>query len=317
MPSLRRRRGARDGEPGRPPAVPWSLRELLRDGPAPLEPRAPEAGDPLDIALVLSAAHETPAQAGLPSELLAAIEAAGAAVRVVAEEDVADVAADVLLAAGWLAAPAVLTLPGVRARAVLPTADAPPLEELGWTAGVPVLGPAWLGGTLPPAADRAYAPMPVHRREDLVLVHGEDVLGLLAVAELRERRPDLAVAVSGGDLALPFPFLDVEPSPEALAHAFASAAVAFAPPVRGWRPAAVAMLACGQPVVARGDAAAHATLGEAVAFAGSPAQAADVAERLMDDWTLRAERVRAGLALVSGGWSGVGEQLVAQLRAFG
>ena len=226
-------------------------------------------------------------------------------------------AADVVLAAGWTAAPAVLAAPGVRARAVLVTAEPPPLAHLGWTAGVPAFGPVWLGGTLPGGADAAYVPRPVHRREDLVLVHGEEPFGLLAAAELARRREDLSFAVSGvrADLELPFPFLGIEPGPEALADAFASAAVALAPPVRGWRPAALAMLACGQPVVVPDDPAARAALGEDTAIlAAGPLAAADAAERLIDDWHERGDRVRAGMEHVADGWDETATALAAALR---
>jgi hypothetical protein len=249
----------------------------------------------------------------VPAPLLDALGA-----RIVAADDADDAAgADVVLACGWPAAPAVLRLAGVRARAVLATADPAPLAELGWTAGVPVLGPPWLGGRLPPGADAGFAPMPVHRREDLVLIHGEEPFGLLAAAELHARRPELAFAAGGvrPDLVLPFPFLGVEPGTPALAHAFASATVALAPPVRGWRPAAVAMLACGQAVVAPDDDAGRAALGEAAALARTPAQAADAALALIDDLTLRAERARAGFALVPGGWEATAAALAEQVRA--
>jgi glycosyltransferase involved in cell wall biosynthesis len=228
--------------------------------------------------------------------------------------------ADVVLAAGWTAAPAVLTARGVRARAVLATAEPAPLAELGWTRDVTVLGPRWLGGDLPGGADQAYVPMPVHRREDLVLVHGEEPFGLLAAAELARRRDDLAFAVSGvrPDLELPFPFLGVEAGAEALTHAFASATVALAPPVRGWRPAALAMLACGQPVVAPDDPAGRAALPPGTAIlADGPLAAADAAERLVADLADRAARTRAGLGHVTAGWATTAAALAAALRCIG
>ncbi|MDX6727161.1 MAG: hypothetical protein QOK49_1966 [Baekduia sp.] len=320
MPALRRR-GRGDGkaapDAGTAPDVPFALGALLRDGPAPLVPR-PLERERLDVALVLGPAHSRPRDAGVPSELLEALTRDGVELRALAEEDAAAGAdADVVLAAGWPAAPAVLTLPGARARAVLATTAPAPLHELGWATGLTVLGPSWLGGTLPPGADAAYAPMPVHRREDLVLVHGEEPLGLLAAAELAERRDDLTFAVSGArrDLALPFPFLGVEPGSEALAHAFASATVAFAPPVRGWRPAAVAMLSCGQVLVAPDDEATRLALGTTAALARGPLDAADAAEELLGDLELRAERARAGFARVQAGWVSTAAALAAQLRA--
>ncbi|WCB96559.1 hypothetical protein DSM104299_05320 [Baekduia alba] len=338
MPRLKRRPPEPAPEPedepvvGTPAAVPWALGDLLRDGPAPLADRPGSEG--FSVTLVLGPGTDTPRAAGIPPELLGALRAEGITPHVVTaaelEEDAppaaaaapaADplAAADVVLAAGWPAAPAVLTAPGLRARAVLATAEPAPLAELGWASGVPVLGPAWLGGGLPAGADAAYVPKPVHRREDLVLVHGEEPFGLLAAAEVAQRRDDLSFAVTGvrPDLALPFPFLGVDPGPEALAHAFASATVALAPAVRGWRPAAIAMLACGQAVVAPDDAASRAALGDAASFARGPLAAADAVEAFLadPDYALRAERARAGFALVPGGWSATAAALAAALRA--
>lgn len=328
--------------------VPFALGRLLRDGPAPLTTRP--AGDPLTVTLLLGPGHATPRAAGLPPELLDALSdegvalttlsaddadelldrpptpetevSEGGALRIAAASDTAPglLAADVLLAAGWTAAPLALVVPHARARAVLLTSDAPPLAHTGWAQGIATLGPPWLnGGDLPLGTDAAYVPQPVHRREDLVLVHGEEPFGLLAAAELHRRRgSDLSFAVSGvrADLELPFPFLGVEPGPEALAHAFASAAVTFAPPVRGWRPAALAMLACGQPVVAPEDDAARAALGPDTAILAShPLAAADAAEHLIEDWTDRGARVRAGLERVSAGWQATAAALAAALRA--
>ena len=258
MPALRRRQPDRPA--GAPSTIPWALGALLRDGPAPLVPRE-ASGDRLAAVLVLGPGHQTPTDAGLPAELLRALAAEGVDLETLTAEDVEDfddlppapqaevtdggalrvtraaapdpaaaaaaaprgplAAADVVLAAGWPAAPAVLTAPGLRARAVLATAEPAPLAALGWADGIPVLGPAWLGGALPPGADKAYVPMPVHRREDLVLAHGEEPFGLLAAAELARRREDLTFAVSGArpDLELPFPFLGVEPGAAALATA--------------------------------------------------------------------------------------------------
>jgi hypothetical protein len=343
------------------PPVPFALGRLLRQGPAPLAPRPPAADAHRAVTLVLGPGHATPRDAGLPAELLAALEDEGVTLTTITDDDVdalldrppapraevteggavrvsaaaasspppeesapspsGPLAADVVLAAGWTAAPAVLSAPGVRARAVLVTAEAPPLAHLGWADGVPALGPEWLGGNgLPPGADAAYVPLPVHRREDLVLVHGEEPFGLLAAAELHRRRPDeLSFAVSGvrADLELPFPFLGIEPGSDALAHAFASAAVALAPPVRGWRPAALAMLACGQPVVAPDDPAARAALGEGTAIlAADPLAAADAAEHLIADWHERGDRVRAGMEHVADGWSATASALSTALRAF-
>jgi hypothetical protein len=298
------------------PVVPWALPELLREGPTPPAPR-PLPDGALDVALVLAPGVDTTGAAGVPGELLDALGSQGAAVRAVVA-DAAEEAqgADVVLAAGWPAAPTVLRLAGVRARALLATADPMPFAELDWSAGLAVLGPAWMGGTLPPAADAAYRPQPVLRRDDLVLVHGTDAFGLLAAAELAGRRGDLSFAVTGApqDLVLPFPFVGVEGGARALADAFSSATVAFAPPVRGWRPAAVAMLACAQTVVAPDAPAARAALGDGAALATGPLEAAGAAAALLEDLALRADRARAGLERVRD-WPAVAAALVEALRA--
>ncbi len=325
MPALRRRRGAgEDG--GTAPAVPWALGELLRLGPAPLVQRPVGAGERLDVALVLGPGQVTARDAGLPVELLEALKEEGVAIRTVAGEPAQEVVAggdelaraDVVLAAGWPATPVVLRAAGVRARAVLATSAPAPLAELGWTVGIATLGPPWLGGPLPGGADAVYAPRPVHRRDDLVLVHGDEPCGLLAAAELHRRRDDLTFAVSGvrQDLELPFPFLGVEPGGAALVHAFASATVALAPSVRGWRPAAVAMLVCGQAIVAPDDAPTRAALGVTATLVAGPLAAADAVEALLTDLPLRAERARAGFARVAAGWSSTAAALATALRAF-
>jgi hypothetical protein len=300
------------------PDLPWALGPLLRDGPAPLVTRS-RLSERLDVALVLGPRQREARDAGIPAELLTALAAEAIDVRTVAEADVLHAAdADVVLAAGWPAAPAVLTQGGIRARALLATAAPPVLGELGWAeaSGLPVLGPAWMGGTLPVGVDVVYAPMPVHRREDLVLVHGEEPFGLLAAAELHARRDDLTYAISGTrrNLDLPFAYLAVEPGGDALAHAFASATVAFAPPVRGWRPAAVAMLACGQAVVAPDDEAGRTALGPAAALATGPLDAADLAEALIADLELRATRARTGAERIAAGWSHTAAALAEALR---
>ncbi|MET0602661.1 MAG: hypothetical protein ABW167_11780 [Baekduia sp.] len=318
MPALRRRRGEGTSR-GVAPAVPWALGELLRAGPTPLVARAVGDAEHLEVALVLGPGQAEARDAGVPAELLQALKDEGVVVRVVAGDTAEEIAApaDVVLAAGWPAAPAVLRAAGLRARAVLATSATAPLAELGWTAGIEVVGPSWLGGSLPGGTDAVYAPLPVHRREDLVLVHGDEPFGLLAAAELLRRRDDLTFAVTGvrQDLELPFPFLGVEPGGTALAHAFASATVALAPPVRGWRPAAVAMLACGQATVAPDDARTRAALGSTASFASGPITAADAVETLLVDLPLRAERARAGFAHITSGWSATAAALASALRA--
>ena len=77
------------------------------------------------------------------------------------------------------------------------------------------------------------------------------------------------------------------------------------------------MLACGQAVVAPDDAPTRAALGDAASYARGPLEAADAVEDFLrdPDYALRAERARAGFALVPGGWSDTAASLAAHLRA--
>jgi len=313
----RRRRGRVDGPEGHEQPVPWDLPALLRNGPAELQRRA-AAGDGLfSVAVVLGSGHTTPADAGVPGQLLTALEAEGLSVGVVPADAPGGAAtADVVLAAGWRAAPAVLTLPGARARAVLATAEPPAFPQTGWTEDVPILAPAWLGGALPPGTDAAYRALPTHRRDDLLLVHGDDPFGLLVAAEVHTRRPDLELCVSGVPLpvALPFAAIGIERGPETTAHGFASATVGLAPPVRGWRPAALAMQACGLAVVAPDDPVARLALDGTAALAGDPLAGADAVEALLDDFVARAEYSLAGVTRTCG-WDVVAGELAEALRA--
>lgn len=293
------------------PRIPWALTGLIEHGPAELSVR-PQRGADLDIVIVLEPGAETAGQAGIPEELLDALERAHCEVTLVGWEDAADAAdADLILAGGWAAAPEVLRVESCRNRGVLPGPDGPPLEELGWAEGIDVIGPRWMGGSLPAGRDEAYRPLPTHRREDIVHVHGQDPLSLLVAAEVAERRPGVEVVVSGMPFpaSLPFEATAIDGGAAAVAHAFSLATVGVAPAVRGWRPVATAMLACGLPVVVpRTDAAALA-LGEAAAPVTTPAEGADAVCELLDDLALRAERSRKGLEQVSD-WDEIARQIV-------
>jgi hypothetical protein len=297
----------------REPDVIWELGELLREGPEELIVNVPSSGR-LHVALALGPYHRTSAEAGIPGELLRALEEQEVSVEACEPEDARG--ADVVLAAGWSAAPAVLRLPGLRARAVLATVEEPMLPELGWTAGVTVLGPRWMGGTLPAAASAAFGPRGDHRGDDTVLIHGEEPFGMLVAQELASRRDDVRFVLSGIDLpvSLPFEAQGFRPGIEHMATGFATATVGLAPAVRGWRPAALAMLACGLPTVVPDTPAARIALGDAADLVADPLEAADRVERLLADLELRAERSRAAGEHL-GRWGTVAYDLAAELRA--
>jgi glycosyltransferase involved in cell wall biosynthesis len=293
------------------PRVPWSLTQLLDEGPAELYDRPVRGGD-LDIVVVLEPGAISPATAGLPGELFDALERAGAELTILSWEDAEDSAdADFVIAGGWAAAAEVMLIEGVRRRAVMPGPQPMPLAELNWATGLDVLAPSWLGGTLSAGADEAYRSLPTHRREDLVHVHGTDALALLIATEVAERRPDLEMVVSGMPFPadLPFDAIALEGGAPQVARAFSLATVGIAPTVRGWRPVATAMLACGLPVVTPVGEAASQALGEAVSLAATPGEGAGAVEALLDDLELRAERSRDGISQVCS-WDVVAREIV-------
>jgi len=299
------------------PPVSWALTELLAEGPAPLVERALRDPDDLDVVVIIPCGAATASAAGLPEQFLEALDRQGAEVTVLTWEEADDAAdADVLLAGGWGAAAEVMRVEGARARAVLATPEQPPLAELDWAQGIPVIAPAWLGGTLPAAADERYMAQPDHRRDDVVHIHGVNELALLVAAEVAERRPDVELVLSGVPfpISLPFTATGIEGGAAEIARAFALATVGLAPAVRGWRPVATAMAACGLPVVTADTPAARLALGDACALAGAPAAGADAVCALLDDLELRAERARAGMAQVTD-WDAVAAAAVAELRA--
>ena len=294
------------------PRVPWALRELIEQGAAPLDPR-PQRGSDLDIVIVLEPGCESVGDVGLPDELVDALEHAGAEVTLLDWESAPDAAdADLLLAGGWAAAAEVLRIEGVRARGVLAGAEPLQLPELhSLPSDFAVIAPSWLGGDISVGVDEAYRPLPSHRQSNQVQIHGQDALSLLAVSELAERRPDVHVIVSGMPFpaSLPFEASAVDGGGPHIARSFALATVGVAPTLRGWRPVATAMMACGLPVVMPDSEQARTAFGEAALFFKSPAEGAGLILGLLDDLERRAELSRAGAEAVTD-WNAVAREIV-------
>ncbi len=259
--------------------------------------------------------------------------------------------ADIAVATGWQTVPHVLTLPDASARAYLVQDHEPDFypasaERLWaeWTyrQGLHcVCASPWLAdvvtqhyGASATAFDLgvdhdAYRPLPTHRREDLVLFYARPVtprravpLGVLALAELHRRRPEVEIAVFGeaAELQLPFPARQLGVlEPEPLAHAYASATVGLCLSLTNPSLVPTEMMACGLPVVDLASEAMVATFG-----AGGPVTLAepdplalcDAIEGLLDDLAVRATRSRDGAALVAArSWPAAAEQVEAGLRA--
>jgi glycosyltransferase involved in cell wall biosynthesis len=256
---------------------------------------------------------------------------------------------DVVVATGWQTVPTVLRSTA-RARAYLvqdhePEFYATSAERLWaeWTyrQGLHcICASPWLAGVVRDAYGATasafdlgvdhehYRPLPTHRRDDLVLAYARAVtprravpLAVLALDELHRRRPAVEIALFGEsrELVTPFPHRHLGVlEPEALAHAYASAAVGLVLSLTNPSLVPTEMLACGLPVVDVASDAMVATFGAGGPIELSepdPIALADAIERLLDDLVLRADRARAGTAVASERtWERAGRQVESGLR---
>jgi glycosyltransferase involved in cell wall biosynthesis len=252
---------------------------------------------------------------------------------------------DVLLATGWQTVPAVLRLPGARARAYLVQDHEPEFyatsaerEWATWTYSQGlhcICASPWLAQTVEAAYGATassfdlgvdhehYLPLPTHRRDDLVLFYARAVtprrataLGVLALQELHRRRPDIEIALFGESrkLATPFPHRHLGVlAPEKLAHAYASSTVGLVLSLTNPSLVPTEMLACGLPVVDVASKSMTATFGDEGPITLAPAHPlgiTDAIEGLVDDLLKRAEKSRLGTALASTRtWARAAEQV--------
>jgi glycosyltransferase involved in cell wall biosynthesis len=369
----------------RPPA----MLEALRDGPVGLAPGAADRAEATALAVAVaipqfrrgSGGHKTIA------DLVRGLEARGHRVELLlvdeedrhadADDDAVQASfrtffgpvaaplrrlradsfggADVILATGWQTVPAVLRLPGARARAYAylvqdhePEFYATSIERewAAWTyrQGLhAICASPWLAGVVRDdyrasassfdlGVDHAtYRPPPMAtpRRTDQVLFYARPTtprravpLGVLALEELHRRRPGVEIAFFGEarPLATPFPHRHLGVlAPGALAEAYARATVGVVLSLTNPSLVPTEMLACGLPVVDLAVASMVQTFG-----ADGPLELArpdplalcDAIERLLDDAALREQRSRAGLAFVAGRtWDHAAAQVEAGLRA--
>jgi glycosyltransferase involved in cell wall biosynthesis len=259
--------------------------------------------------------------------------------------------ADVILATGWQTVHRALRLPGASARAYLVQDHEPEFfatsaqrtwAEQTYTLGLhPICASPWLAGLLRErygveassfdlgVDHETYRPLPTHRRDDLVLFYARAVtsrravpLGLLALEELKRRRPKVEVALFGEarPIRTQFKYLDLGVmAPDKLAHAYASAAVGLCLSMTNPSLVPTEMMACGLPVVDLDVPSMRDTFGadgpaELAPF--DPLSICSAIERLLDDLVLRAGRSRAGAEMVAGRtWAHAAEQVEAGLRA--
>jgi O-antigen biosynthesis protein len=259
--------------------------------------------------------------------------------------------ADVVLATGWQTVYRALLLEGVAARAYLVQDHEPEFyatspqriwAERSYGLGLyPICASPWLAGLLKErygvegssfdlgVDHESYRPLPTHRRDDLVLFYARAVtprravpLGLLALEELKRRRPAVEVALFGEARPILTPFKHLElgvMGPDKLAHAYASAAVGLCLSMTNPSLVPTEMMACGLPVVDLDVPSMRDTFGadgpvELAAF--DPLALCAAIERLLDDLVLRADRSRAGTELAAERtWARAAEQVEAGMRA--
>ncbi len=158
----------------------------------------------------------------------------------------------------------------------------------------------------------AYLPRPVARRRDTIALYGRDVtprravpLALMALQELKERRPGLRVLAFGNPEEVGLP-VDHEHlgvlSPEELSWAFSEATVGLVLSLTNYSLIPQEMLACGLPCVDLAGISAEGVFGADGPVALSPFDPlalADVIERLLDDPVEWKRRSAAGREFVA------------------
>jgi glycosyltransferase involved in cell wall biosynthesis len=173
-----------------------------------------------------------------------------------------------------------------------------------------------------------YRPRPVPRRQDTVIYYARHVtprravpVGLMALAELHRRRPDLRIVLFGdeGRLESPFPYehLGVLTPPQ-LATLYSEATVGLCLSLTNFSLMPKEMLACGLPCVELAGVSAESIFGsdgplELAAL--DPRSIADALERLLDDRDGRERRQREGIEFVaSHTWDHATDEVEAGLR---
>ena len=259
--------------------------------------------------------------------------------------------ADVAVATGWQTVFPLLEQPGVRARAYLVNDHEPEFystsvesiyaaetyrQGLYGIAGSPWLRDLYVeryggeAGVFQYGVDHeVYHPRPIERRGDTVVFYCRAVtprravaLGIMALAELHARRPDVRIVMFGDrdPLPTPFPYEHIGiAGPEQLAWTYSEATVGVCLSLTNYSLIPQEMLACGLPCVDLEGASASSVFGadgpvELVPF--DVAALAGALEHLLDDAADRERRSEAGKAFVAAHtWDNAAEQVEAEIRA--
>jgi glycosyltransferase involved in cell wall biosynthesis len=258
--------------------------------------------------------------------------------------------ADVVLATGWQTVARTLMLSGASARAYLvqdhePDFYAASAEAL-WAAqsyrsGLHCIAASrWLADLLSTrygarsghfdlAVDHAiYRTAGVERRPDVVVFYARAVtprravpLGLLALAELARRRPELEIVIYGEDrpLAVPFAHRNVGVlEAQGLARLYSEATVGMVLSLTNPSLINLEMMACGLPCVELASESMLATFGAEgpIELAGpDPRSLCERIERLLEDPRRRQDASRRGKDMVAERtWERAAQQLESGLR---
>ncbi len=258
--------------------------------------------------------------------------------------------ADVAIATGWQTVHATLGLDGTRARAYVvndhePEFYAASTEQVlaadTYRHGLHCIAASpWLRDLLikryGASADAfqlgvdgdTYHPLPVQRRADTVIYYARHAtprravpIGLMALAELHQRRPDVRIVLFGTDkplhAAFPYEHMGVL-SPAQLARLYSEATVGLCLSLTNFSLMPKEMLACGLPCVELAGVSAESIFGEDGALDLAPLQPlriADALERLLADPALRERRSREGREFVaSHTWDHATDEVEAGLR---
>ncbi|HTD58894.1 MAG TPA: glycosyltransferase [Solirubrobacteraceae bacterium] len=173
-----------------------------------------------------------------------------------------------------------------------------------------------------------YHPRPVSRRTNTVIYYARYAtprravpIGLMALAELHRRRPDVRIVLFGTDEVLdasfPYEHIDVL-SPTQLSWLYSEATVGLCLSLTNFSLMPKEMLACGLPCVELAGVSAESIFG-----AGSPLELApldtqriaDALERLLEDREHWSQRSREGIEFVaSHTWDRATDEVEAGLR---
>jgi glycosyltransferase involved in cell wall biosynthesis len=177
-------------------------------------------------------------------------------------------------------------------------------------------------------AHDTYVPRPLERRRDTVVYYARQStarravpIGLMALAELHRRRPDVRIVLFGTkaplETSFPYHHLGVL-TPERLSWLYSEATVGLCLSLTNFSLMPKEMLACGLPCVELSGVSAESIFGpdgplELAPL--NPALIADALERLLDDRELWDRRSRDGIEFVgSHTWDHAADEVEAGMR---